>query len=55
MKKETPIESAGRALARWCVDQAYMREQARKRAQLDGQTVYYASVPRMNVRRERTN
>ncbi len=55
MKKETPIESAGRALARWCIDQAYLREQTRKRAQLDGQTVFYAPVPRMTVQKERVN
>jgi hypothetical protein len=50
----TPIESAGRALVQWCVDQAAMRDLTRKRS-LDGETVFYRPLPRVVIQKEGAN
>lgn len=54
MKKTTPIESAGRALVRWAVEQQAMREMMRGRGG-NGETVFYVWLPRLSVRKEKTN
>lgn len=54
MKKTTPIESAGRALVNWAIEQQCMRELARSRHG-NGLVVFHAPPRRMNVEKEKTN